>query len=117
MDAQWKHVRVKYKLLEEMGEGSYGQVLKAMHRETKQIVAIKLIKNIFSDSYQARKTLREIKILRKLSRIPNNLFTTALLDIILPENVYSFKEDVEIMQEELKVNEDILGPTSQHSKN
>jgi len=58
-----------------------------MHRETKQLVAIKLMKNIFADSYQARKTLREIKILRKLSRIPNNLFTTLLLDIILPVDI------------------------------
>lgn len=45
------------------------------------------MKNIFDDLYQARKTLREIKILRKLSRIPNNLFTTNLLDIILPIEV------------------------------
>ena len=67
-----------------MGQGSYGFVVKAMHKETKQLCAIKLMKNIFSDVYQARKTLREIKILRKLSRIPNNLFTTQLLDIILP---------------------------------
>jgi hypothetical protein len=46
------------------------------------------MKNIFLDSYQARKTLREIKILRKLSRIPNNLFTTALIDIILPADMH-----------------------------
>ena len=52
-----------------------------------QVVAIKLMKNIFGDSYQARKTLREIKILRKLSRIPNNLFTTGLLDVILPSDM------------------------------
>ena len=58
-----------------------------MHRETKQLVAIKLMKNIFTDSYQARKTLREIKILRKLSRIPKNLFTTLLLDVILPLDI------------------------------
>ena len=45
------------------------------------------MKNVFGDSYQARKTLREIKILRKLSRIPNNIFTTALIDIILPAEV------------------------------
>lgn len=104
MDNLWQHVRVKYKLIEEMGEGSYGQVLKAMNRETKQIVAIKFMKNTFSDSYQARKTLREIKILRKLSRIPNNLFTTALIDIILPQNVYDFQTNTDITQEELKVN-------------
>jgi male germ cell-associated kinase len=76
MDNLWRHVRKDYKLLEEMGQGSYGQVIKAMKRDTKAIVAIKLMKNIFGDSYQARKTLREIKILRKLSKIPNNLFTT-----------------------------------------
>ena len=70
-----------------MGQGSYGFVVKAMNKETKQVVAIKLMKNIFGDIYQARKTLREIKILRKLSRIPNNLFTTHLIDIILPTEV------------------------------
>lgn len=42
------------------------------------------MENVFGDVYQARKTLREIKILRKLSRIPNNIFTTNLIDIILP---------------------------------
>jgi len=58
-----------------------------MKRDTKEIVAIKLMKNIFGDSYQARKTLREIKILRKLSKIPNNLFVTQLIDIILPSDM------------------------------
>ena len=53
------------------------------------------MKNIFVDTYQARKTLREIKILRKLSRIPNNLFTTQLIDVILPE-IETKKEDVEM---------------------
>ena len=76
LTALWKTIRSEYKLLEEMGQGSYGQVVKAMHRKTDQMVAIKLMNNIFLDPYQARKTLREIKILRKLSRFPNNLFTT-----------------------------------------
>jgi serine/threonine protein kinase len=84
LDPLWGTIRKDYKLVEQLGKGSYGEVLKAVHRETKQHVAIKLMKNIFSDSYQARKTLREIKILRKLSRIPNNLYTTNLKDVILP---------------------------------
>jgi len=100
MDPLWKSIRVEYKLLEEMGQGSYGQVIKAMHRQSKQVVAIKLMKNIFADSYQARKTLREIKILRKLSRIPNNLFTTALMDVILPEGI-----DLNKFQKKLSVEE------------
>ena len=35
MDPLWKSIRVDYKLLEEMGQGSYGQVIKAMHRQSK----------------------------------------------------------------------------------
>lgn len=34
-----------------MGQGSYGFVVKAMNKETKQVVAIKLMKNIFGDIY------------------------------------------------------------------
>ena len=45
------------------------------------------MKNIFNDVYQARKVLREITLLRKLSRIPNNIFTSQLYDIILPTGV------------------------------
>jgi serine/threonine protein kinase len=34
MDPLWKTIRGDYKLIEEMGQGSYGQVIKAMHRQT-----------------------------------------------------------------------------------
>ena len=116
MDTLWKNVRKDYKLLEEMGQGSYGQVIKAMKRDTKQVVAIKLMKNIFLDSYQARKTLREIKILRKLSRIPNNLFTTALVDIILPaEMEINFKKGEEFKKSE--DNDENQSPTKKGSSN
>jgi hypothetical protein len=68
-----------------------------MHRETKQNVAIKLMKNVFEDMYMARKTLREIKILRKLTRIPTNLFATKLLDVILPS---AFDEEIRGMDKQ-----------------
>jgi hypothetical protein len=60
------------------------------------------MKNIFSDEYSARKTLREIKILRKLSQVPNNLFTTKLLELILPENLKGKKDSLlpSIIEEE-----------------
>lgn len=32
MDSLWKQVKTDYKLLEEMGQGSYGFVVKAMHK-------------------------------------------------------------------------------------
>jgi hypothetical protein len=72
--------------------------------------------NIFIDSYQARKTLREIKILRKLSRIPNNLFTTALLDIILPEGILLNQVHKKPSPEEQKDNEIMASKDSDLSK-
>jgi len=48
-------------------------------------VAIKLIKNIFKCIYQARLAYREIFILRKLSEIEDNIYTTKLIDIVYPK--------------------------------
>lgn len=59
-------------------------MVKAQVKATGEIVAIKLIKNIFKCIYQARLTYREIFILRKLSEIDENIFTNKLIDIVLP---------------------------------
>ena len=45
-----------------MGEGTFGQVVKAKDLKTGQAVAIKLIRNVFRDAYESRKVLREIMI-------------------------------------------------------
>ena len=84
--SHWSDPAIKqnYKLLEELGKGSFGTVIKAKDRKTGQKVAIKLMKDIGKSSYSLRKLLREIIILRKLSEIENNIFTTKLLDIITP---------------------------------
>ena len=79
-------IKKNYKLLEELGKGSFGTVVKAKNRETGQKVAIKLMRDISKSSYSLRKLLREIIILRKLSEIENNIFTTKLLDIIIPDS-------------------------------
>ncbi|MFN9903320.1 MAG: protein kinase domain-containing protein [bacterium] len=47
-----------------MGKGSFGTVVKAYHRITGQIVAIKHISNPFENIYSAKKVLREISFLR-----------------------------------------------------
>ena len=39
----WKDVKAKFKLVEQLGEGAEGEVVKAQNRDTKQIVAIKLV--------------------------------------------------------------------------
>ena len=60
--------------------------MKARSLKTGQIVAIKLIKNVQKDVYYIRKILREIIILRKLSQVENNTFTTKLVDVILSDD-------------------------------
>ena len=49
-------------------------------------MAIKMIQNIFSDIYQCKKVLREIEIMRKLTKMKENIFTTKLVDIIIPRS-------------------------------
>ena len=81
-------VKKQYKLKKHLGEGAFGTVYKAKHIKTNQSVAIKMIKSVNRDVYSTRKVLRECVILRKLSSIQGNIFTTKLHQIILPEGCY-----------------------------
>jgi len=67
-----------------LGAGTYGQVVKARCKVTGNTVALKLIKNPVRCAYHARLVLREISILRKLSKLKDNVFTVKLLDVLLP---------------------------------
>ena len=84
LDDAWKFLEVEYELLEKLGEGTYGLVIKAKHRESGKVCAIKHIKDVFYNIYEAKKVLREIHILRKLSLETSNLFLVKLLDVIVP---------------------------------
>ena len=60
------------------------------------------MQNLFQNEYQTRKLLSEIQILRVLSRIPHNCFTSGLKDV-----VYSVEHDfifmvLEYMESDLK---------------
>ena len=48
------------------------------------MVAIKKIQCGPTESYRFKYILREVQILRKLSKMPGNVFTTKLLDIVVP---------------------------------
>ena len=75
MDRAWKFIEEEYEILDIIGSGSYGQVVRARQRETGHILAIKLIKDVFYNTYEAKKVLREILIMRKLSQEGANIFT------------------------------------------
>lgn len=59
-----------YKILEKLGKGAYGQVVKAKDlqesQEELQYSAIKKIEDIFEHVLYAKRCLRELKILRLL---------------------------------------------------
>lgn len=57
-----------------------------MCKRTRKQVAIKLIRDLFCDTYQTRKIVSEIQILRELSRVEGNVFTTQLLEVICNPN-------------------------------
>ena len=84
-DEHWVEVRKRYKLLECIGKGTFGRVVKATDRDSGKKVAIKQIKLDFQNKYYLRCLKREILNLRKLSSCEQNIFTNKLLEIILPE--------------------------------
>lgn len=59
----------RYKVTKQLGDGTYGQVLKAVNRQTGEVVAIKKMKNKFY-TWEECMQLREIKSLKKLNH-PN----------------------------------------------
>jgi hypothetical protein len=62
-------------------------VYRAKHKTSGMEVAIKYIESIDKSEQMARKVLREVIILRKLTEFKENIFTTKLIDIILPIGV------------------------------
>ena len=48
---------------------------------------------MFTDNYEAKKLLSEVHILRKLSSVKENAFTSKIFDIILPKNINLASDD------------------------
>ena len=64
----WLTLRImqKYEKLEKVGEGTYGTVFKAKHKETKEIVALKRVRLDDEDEGVPSSALREICLLKEL---------------------------------------------------
>lgn len=56
----------RYKVVKQLGDGTYGSVWKAINRQTNEVVAIKKMKRKFY-SWEECMNLREVKSLRKLN--------------------------------------------------
>ncbi|CAI5516119.1 unnamed protein product [Closterium sp. Naga37s-1] len=81
-------VPVRYVPLFPLGRGAYGVVCSARDETTGEEVAIKKIGNAFNDRTDAKRTLREILILRNMNH-PNVI---AIKDVIRPPNPQSFQD-------------------------
>lgn len=80
--------------LRPLGRGAYGLVCSAVNKETNEEVAIKKIGNAFDNTIDAKRTLREIKILRHMDH--ENII--AIKDIVRPPKREGFN-DVYIVYE------------------
>lgn len=57
----------KYEILDRIGEGQYGVVLKGLNKETGEMTAIKKFKDDDTDEQNKKVILREVKILKMLN--------------------------------------------------
>lgn len=76
----------RFKMIEEIGSGSFGSVTKAFDMEKKIVVALKKLKDNFSHQFSEERIVNEITILQKLQH-PN---IVKIYDVIYskPENSY-----------------------------
>lgn len=88
-------IRTRYSLIRPIGHGAYGVVISALDKETGQKVAIKKISRAFEDPVDAKRILREIKLMKKFSH--ENIIR--IIDIIPPPPTAEEFEDVYIVQD------------------
>jgi len=79
-------VDVRYSKLKRIGNGSYGLVVSAFDSVTNRQVAIKKISNTFDDLIDAKRILREIKLLRHFNS-HENVITIQDMILMPPETV------------------------------
>jgi mitogen-activated protein kinase 1/3 len=84
-------IEKKYEIIEMVGNGSYGTVMKAKDLKTGENVALKVMKSQPKMEYEIIKLLRELQLMRALNKIngqffaDKNCFVPKLIDIICPE--------------------------------
>ena len=66
------HLGYRYEVLQFLGQGSFGQAIKCLDHRTKEVVAIKIIRNKKKFQYQAGMELRILKFLNSQDRHDQN---------------------------------------------
>lgn len=84
----------KYVPIKAIGKGAYGVVCSADNKATGEKVAIKKIGNAFAHVQDARRTLREVKLLRHLQHAN----VMAIRDIMPPNSLTDF-DDLYVVSE------------------
>jgi len=74
----------RYSLIRTIGSGAYGAVISASDSQTKENVAIKLVPRAFNDEIDAKRILREIKLLRHFKH--ENI--VSILDMMPPQTAF-----------------------------
>lgn len=87
-------IEPKYEIIEVVGRGAYGVVMAVKDQDSGEMVAIKKISKAFEHKVFAKRTLRELKILRNLQH--ENILK--LNTIILPKSREDF-HDIYIVSE------------------
>ena len=82
-----------YEAIENIGSGAYGVVCSAVHKKTKEKFAIKKIPNIFEQITIAKRTYREIKILKHFKH--DNIIS--IYEILGPTETSSPMNDIYIV--------------------
>ena len=76
------HVGPRYELVKYIGEGSYGQVAKAIDVRSGEPVAIKRIDSVFDNATDCKHLLRELILLKKL----NHASIVRLLNVLIGDD-------------------------------
>ncbi|CAM9128971.1 unnamed protein product [Chrysoparadoxa australica] len=85
---------VKYEMIKPIGHGAYGVVISAINHENSSKVAVKKIPGAFEDLIDAKRIVREIRLLRHFHH--ENVIK--IVDILPPASMNDF-EDVYIISE------------------
>ncbi|KAJ1474553.1 kinase-like domain-containing protein [Baffinella frigidus] len=72
----------RYKVMRQLGDGTYGEVLKAQHKQTGAIVAVKRMKRKYH-TWDECAELQEVRSLRKMNHV--NIVKLKFLDLNLYE--------------------------------